>query len=313
MHDVVSLGSVNVDRFGYLRSETVERLAAGHSWFPEAGETVRVGSVPAAFERYLSETAVGGKGANQAVAASRADADAAFLGAVGEDAAEHDVLGTLSGYGVAVGDVARVEGPTGAAYVLVDETGENRIAIVGGANDAVTPAYAEAHLDVVRAADALLLQNEIPAETAERVLTALDGDPGAPTVVFNPAPAGGTAALLGHPSLAAVVCNETEYAALAGALADHDGLVVRTRGAEAVIVEAAGSERFAVRPPTVTAVDTTGAGDVFCGFLAARLAAGERRRAAVRTATVAASLSTRTEGVHAATPTLAEVEAFDRE
>jgi ribokinase len=312
MHDVVSLGSVNVDRFGYLRSETVERLAAGHSWFPEAGETVRVGAVPSEFERYLSETAVGGKGANQAVAASRAGADAAFLGAVGADAGEHDVLDTLAGYGVDVDDVARVDGPTGAAYVLVDETGENRIAIVGGANDSVTPAYAESHLDVVRGADALLLQNEIPAETAERVLAALDGDPAAPTVVFNPAPAGGTAALLGHSSLSTVVCNETEHAALADALADHDGVVVRTRGAEAVVVEGGGTERFTVSPPSVEAVDTTGAGDVFCGFLAARLAAGASLRAAVRTAAVAASLSTREQGIHDATPTLAAVEAFER-
>jgi len=321
MSDVVSLGSVNVDHAGRADGQAIERLAAGHSWFPAAGETVRVGSKPTEFERYLSETAIGGKGANQAVAAAKAGTDAAFLGAVGADASEFGVLETLRGHGVDVSRVRETDGPTGSAYILVDETGENRIAILTGANGAVTPDYAESHLDAVRAASALTLQNETPAETTERVLSALDRtDPvDRPAVVFNPAPAAGAGGLLSHPSLSVVLVNETEYETLGGDLEGVETAVVRTRGGKEVLVDdrrpgvtrAPGLPReFAVTPPSVDPVDTTGAGDVFAGYVAATLADGEDLRTAVETATLAAALSTEGEGVQGATPTADEVRAF---
>jgi ribokinase len=321
MSDVVSLGSVNVDHTGRLTAETITDLAAGRPWFPAAGETVRVGSTPDEFERYVTETAIGGKGANQAVAAAAAGADAAFLGAVGADEADYGVVASLERHGVDVDRVARVDGPTGSAYVLVDETGENRIAILTGANGAVTPAYAEANLDVVRAAGALCVQNETPAETTERVLSRLDDDPATerPAVVFNPAPAAGAGALFDHESLSVVVVNESEAEALAPDLDGVDAAVVRTRGGEAVVVEdrraAAAREpglprEFVVSPPAVDPVDTTGAGDVFVGYLAAGVAGGVDLRRAVDRATLAAALSTEREGVQDATPTADEVAAF---
>jgi ribokinase len=231
------------------------------------------------------------------------------------------VLDALRSRGVDVSRVRRADGPTGSAYILVDHTGENRIAILTGANGAVTPGYAEANLDAVRAASALCLQNETPAETTERVLSALDRDPPAdrPAVVFNPAPATGAGGLLSHPSLSVVLVNETEYETLGTDLDGVEAAVIRTRGGEDVLVDdrrpgparAQGVDReFAVTPPDVDPVDTTGAGDVFAGYLSATLARGGDLRSAVERASFAAALSTETEGVQGATPTADEVRTF---
>jgi ribokinase len=309
MHDVVSLGSVNVDRVARVTADTLAALESEYDWFPAAGETVSVESIPSSLDEYVDETDVGGKGGNQAVAAARAGADTAFLGAVGADHEQFGVLETLAGYGVDVSRVRVTEGPTGTAYVFVDETGENRIPILAGANDAVTPAYATDQLDVLGAAGAVCLQNEIPVETADHVLSTLDDRPPGerPIVVFNPAPAAGAEPLLGHPSLSVVVVNESEAAALADELAATPATVVETRGGESVSVDSTADDgrddaSFTLTPPSVSPVDTTGAGDTFVGYLAAGLAAGDPIRAAVERAVVAASLSTEAAGVHAAVP-----------
>lgn len=308
MDDVVSLGSVNVDRVARVTEGEVATLASEWSAFPAAGETVSVESVPDGLDAYVDETGVGGKGANQAVAAARAGVDAGFLGAVGADQADHGVLAALSTHGVDVSRVAETEGPTGTAYVFVEATGENRIAILAGANAAVTPAFATAREDALAGASVVCLQNEVPLETAERVLSLLDDRPAdrRPTVVFNPAPAAGAGPLIarGHPSLSIVVVNESEAAALAGELAGTDATVVETRGGDAVAVRGSRVEDpFTLTPPAVDPVDTTGAGDTFVGYLAAGLAEGVRLREAVERATVAGSLSTETAGVHDAIPT----------
>lgn len=302
---VVSLGSVNVDCVRRLTADAIAALAREHDPFPAAGETLSVGSVGDLPPP--DETRLGGKGANQAVAAARAGADAALLGMVGPDAPEYGVRETLTGRGVDVSGLETGEHETGKAHVFVAESGENHILVVPGANDEVDEAYVERHLAAVAASDCLLLQNEVPVSAMDALLTTLDGRPDPPVVVLDPAPAEGVAPLLGHPSVTYVTPNEHEYDQLveAGALDGFAGTVVRTRGAADVLVEgAAGS--FAVAPPPADPVDTTGAGDAFDGFLAARLAAGDALVDALVLAAAAGALSTESEGAQSL-PSLAAV------
>ncbi|WP_440763543.1 PfkB family carbohydrate kinase [Natronorubrum sp. DTA7] len=309
MTDVVSLGSANVDRTRYLPTDRIRDLETRYDWFPAAGETVRIDGSPElpTLEVERDESVVGGKGANQAVAAARAGAETAFLGCVGSDEAEFGVLETLADRGVAVDHVAAVaDRETGKAYVFVDDAGESWIAIVGGANDAVDGAYVDRHYDRIRTADALLLQNEISVAAMERVLERLEDEPTRPTVVFNPAPADGAGPLCSRSAVDIVVVNETEHAALEKQLADFDGTVVRTQGADDVV--ATGAVDYQVTPPVVEPVDTTGAGDAFCGTLAALMSEGEGLERALEAATVAGSLATVTEGVQHAIPDRETVE-----
>ncbi|MFB6301246.1 MAG: PfkB family carbohydrate kinase [Haloferacaceae archaeon] len=157
------------------------------------------------------------------------------------------------------------------------------------------------------AADVLLLQNEIPVPPVADLLAALADDPDRPTAVLDPAPATGVERLLGHGSADYLTPNGAEYAALRSALGPFDGTLVRTRGGDDVIAE--NEARFAVTPPPVDVVDTTGAGDVLNGFLAARLAAGASVRDAVEVGMVAGR-SRRGRRVRGHVPTLAEVREF---
>ena len=310
MGTVASFGSINVDRVAYLEDGEAADLLARYDWFPEPGETRSVESVPGEVDALVDETFLGGKGANQAVAAARADADAGLYGQVGPDHATFDVLPSIAGFGVDVSAVEVADAPTGTAYVFVTPDGENYIALVGGANVAVDPAYAHAHLERLRRVDCLLVQNELPTRTLDVLFTALDGQYDRPTVIFDPAPAGGAADLLGHACIDVVTPNESEATALADELERFDGTVVYKHGPESVEVEPADGRRFTVEPPGADAVDTTGAGDVFVGFLAAELAREATLREAVECACVAASLSVESEGVQRATPTLESVRAF---
>jgi ribokinase len=307
MARVVSVGSVNVDRTVGLDEGVFADLVDRFDWFPAPGETVVV-SVHPELPAFDWRVTVGGKGANQAVAAARAGADAALVGAVGADEADADVLHTLRDRGVDPSGVARVARPTGTAYVFLAADGENRIAVVPGANAAVDEAAITAHWTAIRDADAVLVQHELPTATVDALLSRLDALPDRPLVVLDPAPADGAAPLLAHDCVDVVTPNETEYAALRNALAGFDGTVVRTRGPDPVAVSNA--DEFTVAPPAVEPVDATGAGDTFAGYLAASLADGDSLRAAVGTATVAASLSTTAAGAQDAVPTAAEVRAF---
>lgn len=297
---VASLGSINVDFVASVDEGDVDDFAARYDWFPEPGETVGIDDVPAGFDRLSFRTHLGGKGANQAVAASRAGADTAFLGMVGTDHREYGVLDSLRDAGVDTGGVAVAAVRTGRAYVLVDGSGESYVISVEGANDRVDTAFVRERYDAVRAAEVLLLQNELPVAPMDWLLGRLDDEPDGPTVVLDPAPAGGVGPLLAHQSVDVVTPNDVEYRALRADLGDFDGTVIRTRGARGVEVE--GGESFGVAPPDVDPVDTTGAGDTFAGYLAARLAAGDALREAVATAVVAATLSVREEGAQSSIP-----------
>ncbi len=293
---IVVIGSINLDLIA-----TVDRL-------PVPGETVP-GSAFA--------TAPGGKGANQALAARRAGADVRMVGAVGRDSFASDALVLLDRAGVDLSGVARCDGPTGTALIMVDADGENIIAVVPGANASVTPQ--EVFGAGMRAGDHVLLQQEVPAEAVRAALAAARR--AGAVSILNIAPfRGATVELADQADL--VVANETEfdrYCGLQGV--GGDGREARMRGfAEAtsrtIVVTlggegaAAASGNIFLRVPAlpVKPLDTVGAGDTFCGYLAAGLDAGMELDAALRLASAAGSLACTKAGAQPAIPSRGEVE-----
>ncbi len=308
---VVSLGSVNVDRTHDVSAAETARLRRRYDWFPASDETVTVDAVPAAVAADPDAVGHGGKGANQAVAAAAAGAETAMLGCVGPDADELGVYEALESAGVDTEHLVETDAPTGTAHVFRAPDGENRIAVVPGANARLDDEYVRGVESVVRAADCLLVQNEVPPGPVAALLDRLAGDPRRPTVVYDPAPAAGAGRLLRCAAVDYCTPNRQEAVELAGALEDYDGVVVRRRGPESVVV-AGNGESFEVAPPPVEVADTTGAGDVFAGYLGAGLAAGRPLRRAVERAVVAASLSTRRDGARGGVPSSEAVRQFER-
>ena len=281
---VAVFGSVNLDRTERCSADRIARLAAAAERFPDAGETITVQDPPADFE--ASDVRLGGKGANQAVAAARAGADSTFHGAVGPDATDFGVRETFTAEGVTPWLFER-DAPTGAAYIWVTPDGENRIVVVSGANGTLSPADAVARADSVADAAVLLLQNEIPVAAARALLDRLP-DSG-PTVIVDPAPAAGAAPLVTHPAVDLCTPNEREFDTLGDAVATaaaNGARVVRTEGAggASVFTDTDAEPAYHLPAPDAEVVDTTGAGDAFTGYLGAELAAGSPLRAAVEVA-----------------------------
>jgi ribokinase len=280
--DVVVVGSANLD------------LVARAHRIPAPGETVG--------GRAYTEHP-GGKGLNQAVAAARSGARTAMIGAVGTDTAGDLLLGVMAADGIDATGVLRHDGiPTGRALIVVDDRAENAIVVVPGAN-------AEVAIDQVPPSSVVLLQFEVPMPTVVRAAQ-LARAAGA-TVVVNPAPGGP----LPDELVAAtdiVVPNEHEVELAGGAaalLARGARAVVVTRGAAgADVVTADGTTRHPAVP--VEPVDTTAAGDTFCGALCSRLAAGDDLHLAVRWAAAAAALTTTRAGAVPSIPHRAEIEAL---
>lgn len=313
MTDIVVFGSTNLDRTSRVSVETVEQLAREYDWFPGPGETVTVESPPESFD--ADATRLGGKGANQAVAAARATASVSAFGAVGPDADEFGVRVQLTAEGVDAGGLATRDTQTGAAYIWVTPDGENRIAIVPGANGAVSPDDADRAVETAREASVLLLQNEIPADATHALLDKLDDDSpdDGPLVVLDPAPATGSKQLIEHPRVDILVPNETEFESLHSSLADARGrgaTVVRTDGPDGAAVfdgdeepesdDSLDTPSFLVETPDASVVDTTGAGDAFAGYLAAELADDGTLRAAVERGVRAGTRACEREGAMAA-------------
>jgi ribokinase len=279
---VLIVGSGNVD----LVSQ-VERI-------PAPGETV----LSTGFATYP-----GGKGNNQATAAARAGAHTTFVGAFGDDDNGARLLTGLTGSGVHPLVRTSAE-PTGTAMITVASTGENAIVVNPGANATLTHLTGDERL-AIASATIVLLQLEIPLATVVDAARAATG-----TVVLNAAPA----RPLPRDLLAGIdllVVNEHEAELLGGAedlLTVVPRLVVTLGAAGAVIHTRAGTT--AVAGIRVEAVDTTGAGDTFCGALVARLDEGAALDEAVRFATSAAALSVTRVGAVPAIPTREEIDDF---
>lgn len=247
---------------------------------PRPGETV----TDAQFERVP-----GGKGANQAVAAARLGATVRFVGRIGRDDL---VLRSLEHEGVDTSDVVRDDGETGVALILVDQSGENVIVVAPGANRRLTPEDVN-----VGEADAVICQLEIPLEAVKAAAA------GARFFCLNAAPARDTAGL--EPDL--LVVNRYEYERVGPS---RRGLVALTLGAEGALLLEDGREVAKARPPEVTAVDGTAAGDAFCAALLVSLLEGRERAAALARACAAGALAASRPGAQPSLPTAAEVDTL---
>lgn len=311
MRQVISLGSINVDTVRSTSNAELRELENRYDWFPDAGQTVEVTALPDGFSVEAAHVFHGGKGANQAAAAASGGADTAMVGKVGPDHDASGVLQRLRESGVGVARVETGSAPTGTAHVFVAPDGENRIVVRPGANGTVDRTAIRNHYDALLDTECLLLQNEIPTEPVAALLSDLSAEPDRPTVILDPAPADGAEGLLGSDAVDYLTPNEREYETLQPHLGAFDGTLVRKRGGDDVIVEA--EREFTVTPPDVPVVDTTGAGDVLNGFLAARLATGTPLPEAVEAGTVAGSLATRERGARNGVPTLEEVQQFRAE
>jgi ribokinase len=281
---VVVVGSANVD------------LVVDVPRHPHAGETVLGDQL---------RRSPGGKGANQAVAAAWAgEADTTFVGALGEDEAADLLLVSLGGAGVRTDLVARVDAPTGTAFVTVDPAGENAIVVAPGANDLLQLGARQA--ERIAGADVVLAQLEIPLDVVTRAAELRK--PGA-LFVLNAAPSRELPAEL-WAAIDLLVVNEHEAADLAGtpeALLDRVPVAVVTRGGEGCLVVRRGQEPLHINGIRVDVVDTTGAGDIFCGVLAAALARGLDVEEATRLACAAGALAVTRPGAQTAVPSAEEV------
>ncbi|HET7572204.1 MAG TPA: ribokinase [Gaiellaceae bacterium] len=264
------VGSINLD------------LVAQAERLPRPGETV----TGATFTRVP-----GGKGANQAVAAARLGAEVTLVGCVGRDGFADEALATLRAAGVALDRVRQADAATGVALVTVDAAGENEIVVAPGANLELRPD--DVSLD---GADAVLCQQEIPAETVARTAELADG-----RFYLNAAPA-----RAGAPEAALTIVNRYELEALGG----RRGRVCLTLGADGAVLLEDGDEAARAEPPPVVAVDGTAAGDAFAACLVVSLLEGRGDEEALRRACAAGALAASRHGAQSSLPTAEEVDAL---
>jgi ribokinase len=274
-------------------------------------QILRVVSIPAPGETVLStgaSTALGGKGQNQAVAAARAGAQTMFIAAIGSDGFGQAMLKGLADDDIDTSHVRVEPGPSGTALIAVDDAGENTIIVEAGANARLT-SLGVTDRAAIADATVLLVQLEIPLSTVSEAVDAARS--ASTTVLLNAAPIRD----LPDDLLAGVdvlIVNEHEEARLR---ADRPGseltslvpVIVVTLGAAGAVLRRRDRDDMTLASPHVIAVDTTGAGDTFCGAFAAALAAGESLEDAMRYAVVAASISVERPGAVPSIPRRVEV------
>ena len=278
---VTVVGSVNLD------------VVATGPRLPAPGETVtgaRLAHHP------------GGKGANQALAASRLGCHVSLVARVGRDANAAEALSLLRAAGV---DVSAVHiddaAATGVALIAVAPDGENQIIVAPGANATFMPG----HLPELRS-DAILCQLELPVSTVERVLStargflALNLAPAVPV----PVPVLMSADLL--------IVNDAEAAFFGAALHRGAGLVAVTHGALGASLWRAGTQIAVATPPAIQAVDSTGAGDAFAAALTVALVEGQPPAVALQFACAAGAVAAAGAGAQPSLPMRAQVEALLR-
>jgi ribokinase len=303
---VVVVGAINVD------------LVVAAPRLPGPGETVVGGGL---------QTFGGGKGANAAVAAARAGATVELIGAVGDDDTGVAALAELRNEGIDVSDVAVLPGEsTGVALIVVDDDGENQIAVGAGANAAISVDHVRRCVrESLTSAGCVLVSTEIPAAAVAAAVE--EAAAASVPCILNPAPVVPVVVeLLGLGPI--VTPNESELRDLVDLLGEHDATpesdgasqivsrshqaVVVTQGQDGVLVLGPDLVAQRVPAPQVVVRDTTGAGDTFNGVLAVRIAAGDDLATAVPVAVVAASLSVTELGARGGMPTAEAIDAAMR-
>lgn len=309
--NIVVVGSSNVD------------MTARVDHLPLPGETIG---------NAVFMQAWGGKGANQAVAAARLGGDVTFVTALGGDLNGEALKTHFAEEGINTRYILTdPQQPTGTALIFVSKDAENCIAVAPGANYSLTPLVAEQTVSALKEADILVMQAEIPYATIAHTAALAKGN--GCKVLLNPAPACKIDDELMH-LVDILVVNETEAATITGIEVNDDNLdavaaALMQRGAACVVItlgckgtyartatstDAVGSPATAKVMRTdafkVNAVDTTGAGDTFCGALAVRCATGLITEDALRFACAAAALSVTKAGAQPSIPTEAETAVF---
>lgn len=293
---ILNIGSLNIDRV-----YRVER-------FVRPGETIKARSYAESY---------GGKGLNQSVSLARAGADVWHVGAVGDDG--QALVSLLKGAGADCRFVECVGGPTGHAVIQVDDTGQNDIIICGGSNDELSRELIDRALAEVGAGDAVLLQNETSnVGYAMRVAK----ERGA-VVIFNPSPINESALALDLDLVDLFIVNEHEASALTGVNVNEgafsliEALRSRFDGARIVLTLGSAGSCYADCECTVRCdavcvetVDTTGAGDTFCGYFLASLMHGAEVAESLACASAASALSVMREGAAQSIPAVEEVMEF---
>ncbi|NVK35384.1 MAG: ribokinase, partial [Rhodobacteraceae bacterium] len=291
---ITVFGSINLDLVVAVRK------------LPGPGETV-IGRDHQAF--------AGGKGANQALAARRAGAPVRMIGAVGSDPFAAPALAGLQDAGVELGAVRSLESSTGLAFIGVEASGENQIIVASGANAQVDADWLKPFLS---AHDTLLMQGEVPEE--ELIEAIRLGRQAGAKLIWNPAPIPGAQCARRATDVDVLVVNEGEAAELAvildlptdpkefvDACCRNGLLVVVTMGGNGVYASN-GQQQFRLKAPVIDVRDTTGAGDAFCGALAAAIDRGEETETALKQAVAAGSLACTATGAQSSAPDAADIQ-----
>ncbi len=297
-NSIVVIGSTNVDFF------------VKNKKLPAPGETITGGTFMQHF---------GGKGANQAVSAARAGGKVTFITCLGNDLYAKELISNFQRDGIDTSHVMiEKDVATGTALILLDEQGNNCISVASGANYSLTPARIGQVIEVIRDAGMIVLQMEIPLDTTSFILE--QAGKFDRKVMFNLAPAQKI-----DPSLLknvyAFVVNEIEASMVTGLCIETDDEIrfaaeaMMTMGPEIIVITlgargsfiASGNYREFIPAYPVKAVDTTAAGDVYCGCFAVALTEGLSLPDAVRFASAASAISVTRMGAQPSAPTREEI------
>lgn len=305
---VLIIGSSNMDLNIYS-----QRL-------PELGETVTGGT----FSQSL-----GGKGANQAVASVRSGSNTIFIGKVGIDSYGDRMISQLNNEGVDIEHIIRDPyESSGIAFIMIDENGDNMISVVPGANFNLTPEDVRINSEIIKNANVLIVQMEIPIDSIEEIFK-IAGQ-GKVVKILNPAPLKPISLSILR-NIDVIIPNEGELLRLQSLLklkelvgeskskiiqASKDisklgvKTIVTTLGSKGCMIYNAAEDKITEIPSfKVKPVDTVGAGDCFNGVLASKLNQGENMITSVKYATVAASIAVTRKGAQESMPFIDEIEA----
>jgi len=285
------VGSINMD------------LVTTTDKMPDQGETV-MGKTFATYP--------GGKGANQAVAASKLGAEVTMIGAIGDDAFGHTLLAHFENEGILIQGIKTCQHrSTGIATIILSDH-DNRIIVSAGANEEVVPEWVEQNKEAILNCDLVLLQFEIPMKTIQYT-TKLAHDNGIP-IVINPAPFQEFPGEMLHQSTY-FTPNEIELLSM-NQMADIDHVrekMIVTKGSQGIQLMDEQGQIHQIPAFDVKVEDTTGAGDTFNGAFAQELAQGVSINEAACFANAAAALSVTKLGAQGGMPTRQEVELFLKE